>query len=180
MKLDGHVGLHPALAPLKALFDGGHLAVVQGVGYPNPSYSHFRSSEIWRRQDPSGPPAYGWLGRFYDNACNGLGQTHSMGMVALGASRVPPMLRAQGYIPPAISGPDEYRVLGGPETEEKENARRLEAIRKGCPGPREAADRARLHPEDRPGRLMRPSRSSARWQALKVDMDTRTPRWGRT
>src|SRR3954453_3228053 len=41
--LSDSVGLHPNLSKLKGLYDQGKLAVVQGVGYPNPNRSHFRS-----------------------------------------------------------------------------------------------------------------------------------------
>src|SRR5262245_39700978 len=52
LALDAAVGLHPGLAPLKARFDPGQLAVVRGVGYPNPDRSHFRSMDIWQTADP--------------------------------------------------------------------------------------------------------------------------------
>src|SRR5215217_1868646 len=42
LKLDNYLGVHPNLAPLKNLFDDGRMAIVQGVGYPNPNRSHFR------------------------------------------------------------------------------------------------------------------------------------------
>jgi uncharacterized protein (DUF1501 family) len=66
--LNGQVGLHPALAPLKPLFDEGQLGVVQGVGYPNPNRSHFRSMEIWHTATPERFEQTGWLGRYMD-AC---------------------------------------------------------------------------------------------------------------
>ena len=47
-KLNDHVGLHPQMQSAKALFDDGRLAIVQGVGYPNPDRSHFRSMRIWQ------------------------------------------------------------------------------------------------------------------------------------
>ena len=47
LKLNAKVGLHPSLMALKNIFDGGELAIIQGVGYPNPNRSHFRSIEIW-------------------------------------------------------------------------------------------------------------------------------------
>lgn len=55
------VGLHPALAGLAKSYEGGYLSVVQGVGYPNPNRSHFRSTEIWppRRMRKSPPPPAG-------------------------------------------------------------------------------------------------------------------------
>jgi uncharacterized protein (DUF1501 family) len=48
LKLDDRVGLHPALKELHQLWDSGDLAVIQGVGYPNPNRSHTRSMEIWQ------------------------------------------------------------------------------------------------------------------------------------
>ena len=48
LKLTDAVGLHPALKPAAELFQDGRLAIVQGVGYPNPNRSHFRSMAIWQ------------------------------------------------------------------------------------------------------------------------------------
>jgi uncharacterized protein (DUF1501 family) len=76
LKLDVAVGLHPALTGFKELFDAGHLSVVQGVGYPNPNRSHFRSTEIWQTaSDPDRFEREGWLGRYFDNACEGCDPT---------------------------------------------------------------------------------------------------------
>src|SRR5262245_4880206 len=47
LHLTDSIGLNPNLAKLKALYDQGKVAVVQGVGYPNPNRSHFRSMDIW-------------------------------------------------------------------------------------------------------------------------------------
>src|ERR1035441_8931034 len=47
LRLDNDLGLHPGLTGFKELYDAGRLAIVQGVGYPNPNRSHFRSTEIW-------------------------------------------------------------------------------------------------------------------------------------
>jgi uncharacterized protein (DUF1501 family) len=67
------VGLHPSLTKLKARFDRGDVAVVQGVGYPNADLSHFTSMGIWMNgwaggAQPGG--ATGWLGRFMDGLPN--------------------------------------------------------------------------------------------------------------
>jgi uncharacterized protein (DUF1501 family) len=48
LPLDVHTGLHPALKPLLPLWEQGQLGIVQGVGYPEPNLSHFRSIEIWQ------------------------------------------------------------------------------------------------------------------------------------
>src|SRR5262245_13327283 len=52
IRLDEHVVLHTALQGMKPLWDAGQLAVVQGVGYPNPDRSHFESMDIWLLGDP--------------------------------------------------------------------------------------------------------------------------------
>jgi uncharacterized protein (DUF1501 family) len=70
--LDSKTGLHPALAGLSAAYQDGHLAVVQAVGYPNPNRSHFRSTEIWATAtDENQSSTTGWIGRYFDNACQG-------------------------------------------------------------------------------------------------------------
>jgi uncharacterized protein (DUF1501 family) len=72
LRLDSKTGLHPALAGLSAAYQDGHLAVVQAVGYPNPNRSHFRSTEIWATAtDENLSSTTGWIGRYFDNACQG-------------------------------------------------------------------------------------------------------------
>ncbi len=63
VKVDDEVGLHPALRPLAAQLDRGQIAIVNGVGYPEPDYSHFRATEIWYTAEPRGAPTDGWIGR---------------------------------------------------------------------------------------------------------------------
>jgi uncharacterized protein (DUF1501 family) len=62
VKLNDKLGLHSALAPLKDLWSGGQLAVVENVGYPNPSLSHFQSMDVWETMDLEGRE--GWLGKY--------------------------------------------------------------------------------------------------------------------
>jgi uncharacterized protein (DUF1501 family) len=72
LRLTDHFGLNPKLVGLKSLHDEGHLAIVQGVGYPNPNRSHFRSTEIWHTaSDSSVTEKYGWMGRYFDSCCKG-------------------------------------------------------------------------------------------------------------
>src|SRR5688572_1422183 len=66
LQLDQSTGLHPSLAPLMPLWEAKELAVVQGLGYPNPNLSHFRSIEIW--DTAAGSSEYlpdGWLARAF-------------------------------------------------------------------------------------------------------------------
>jgi uncharacterized protein (DUF1501 family) len=69
VQLTERVGLHPALAPLKPVWDAGELAVVQGVGYPEPNLSHFRSIEIWDTASKSDEYLdEGWLARAFERS----------------------------------------------------------------------------------------------------------------
>jgi uncharacterized protein (DUF1501 family) len=63
LKIDDNVGFNPNMAPLKRLYDEGKVAVIQGVGYPNPNRSHFRSMDIWHTCEPDKQGTEGWLGR---------------------------------------------------------------------------------------------------------------------
>ncbi len=76
LKINDDIGFHGAMSGFKNLYDSGNLAVVQGVGYPNPNRSHFRSTEIWQTaSDSDRVEKYGWLGRYFDNACAGADPT---------------------------------------------------------------------------------------------------------
>ena len=68
LKIDDRIGVHPALAPLLELYKEGRVALVQGVGYPNPDRSHFRATEIWETAAPDRPVQTGWLGRYLDRS----------------------------------------------------------------------------------------------------------------
>ena len=63
LKIDDHIGFNPALGPIKDLFDQGKVAIILGVGYPNPNRSHFRSMDIWHTCEPEKVGNEGWLGR---------------------------------------------------------------------------------------------------------------------
>lgn len=65
-------GLHPSLTSLKELYDDGSLGILNGVGYPNPDRSHFRSMDIWQTASNSNEYiSTGWLGRYLDAQCTG-------------------------------------------------------------------------------------------------------------
>jgi uncharacterized protein (DUF1501 family) len=70
--LSDQLGLNPALQPLKDLYDKGWMTILNGVGYPNPDRSHFRSMDIWHTGSGSSEfLSTGWLGRYLDSACTG-------------------------------------------------------------------------------------------------------------
>ena len=66
LRLDDMFGLHPAMSGLRAMWDRGRVAIVRGVGYPNPNRSHFRSMDIWQTATPEAYVPTGWLGRWLD------------------------------------------------------------------------------------------------------------------
>jgi len=61
--INDQLAFHPAMAPLKTFWDEGKLAIFLGIGYPHPSYSHFRSIDIWHTCEPDQVGVDGWLGR---------------------------------------------------------------------------------------------------------------------
>ena len=63
LPIDGDVGFHPTMSPLKAMYDQGKMAVLHGVGYANSPRSHFRSMDIWHTCEPDTMGTEGWLGR---------------------------------------------------------------------------------------------------------------------
>ncbi|MDH3649281.1 MAG: DUF1501 domain-containing protein [Saprospiraceae bacterium] len=71
LKMSDMMGLHPAMAPLREIYDSGEMTVVNGVGYPNPNRSHFRSMDIWHSAgDGHRNEQTGWIGRYLDSNCN--------------------------------------------------------------------------------------------------------------
>ncbi len=82
LHLSDTVGLHQNLDKLKGLYDQGRVAVLQGVGYPNPNRSHFRSMDIWHSARPDVFERTGWLGRYIE-ACQ-CGQQDSVPAISVG------------------------------------------------------------------------------------------------
>jgi len=106
LKLNDYAGLNGKMAGLKALFDEGHLGVIQGVGYPNPNRSHFRSTEIWQTaSDADRNATEGWLGRYFDNCCAGADPTVG---VAIGGE-MPQAFSAKNPTGVTFSRPEQYR-----------------------------------------------------------------------
>jgi uncharacterized protein (DUF1501 family) len=108
LKLNGEIGFHGAMTGFKNLYDSGNLAVVQGVGYPNPNRSHFRSTEIWQTASDSDViEKYGWLGRYFDNACAGADPT--VGVVV--GRQLPESFFAQTPKGICFDNPQNYRFM---------------------------------------------------------------------
>jgi len=63
LPINDEIGFNPNMGPIKRLYDDGHVAVIQGIGYPKASRSHFRSMDIWHTCEPDKVGDEGWLGR---------------------------------------------------------------------------------------------------------------------
>src|SRR6185312_1675689 len=66
LRLDDSWGLNPAMKGMAQLWQQQKLAIVRGVGYPQPDHSHFRSMDIWQTGSPQAPVNTGWIGRWLD------------------------------------------------------------------------------------------------------------------
>jgi uncharacterized protein (DUF1501 family) len=91
LRIDDHLGFHPSLNALSELYKNDRLAVIQGVGYPNPNRSHFESMDIWQSADPRGKISNGWLAR-------------SLGQVRLQPGRIAAFHLGQQQLPLALKG----------------------------------------------------------------------------
>lgn len=108
LKLSDDVGFHPSLTGFKDLYDSGRLSVIQGIGYPNPNRSHFRSTEIWQTASDSEKfEKYGWLGRYFDNTCSG--SDPSIG-VSIGR-QMPQAFAAKHPLGISLENPQQYRFI---------------------------------------------------------------------
>lgn len=115
LKLDSDVGLHPSLSGLRELYDEGKLAIVQGVGYPNPDRSHFRSMDIWQSAQPANEnPRDGWLGRALEWQFDQ--QPALAEALALGTDRLPLSLVSTRVTVPTLSRLEEFQLVDGQGT----------------------------------------------------------------
>jgi len=108
LAIDANVGFNPQMRALKVMYDKGEVAVVQGVGYPNPDHSHFRSTEIWQTAAPETYEHTGWLGRYLDEA--GLPKNNLFNGVAV-AQVLPEVLVSNQVDVPSIASLNGYGLL---------------------------------------------------------------------
>lgn len=111
IKLNGEVGLHPAMRDAGKLLESGRLAIVPGVGYPNPSRSHFRSMAIWQsaRLDEREHNGLGWVGRGLDQSSPT--RDGAPAAMLMGADDPPTALRGKRSITAALDRLDDYALI---------------------------------------------------------------------
>ncbi len=108
IKIDDQVGLHPALRGAGDMLNDGKLAIVQGVGYPNPNRSHFRSMAIWHtaRFRESEHSSYGWAGRALDSAT----RTGGADAIFVGDEKLPLALRGRRSVATSMLNADDLTL----------------------------------------------------------------------
>jgi uncharacterized protein (DUF1501 family) len=113
------IGLHPGMGAMSKLLGDGKVAVVQGVGYPNPDRSHFRSMEIWETaRTETGAIETGWLGRALDAAPQAPGG--DIAALNVGARSLPLAFRSKKSEVPSLENLDQYRLkLAGADADKR-------------------------------------------------------------
>jgi len=127
LRIDDRIGLNPVMAPLDDMFKDGKVALVQGVGYPNPNRSHFEATQIWETASPDAPVSNGWLGRYLDRTIpvqNLNDPAAIFSAVALGDT-VPTALIAQHVDVPAIGALNTFGYFTGKDAASKNTAGQL-------------------------------------------------------
>ena len=164
-KISETLGLHPGLSGLETLWKRERLGIVNGVGYPQPNYSHFRATEIWYTAQPERTPVDGWLGRALDAGVS----DKPLRAVALGqGGAAQPRVREPGRrhddrllaVPPAAGhGGRGGRVGRVPQPARPSGRGR----RRGCAGDRGRRPHRKAEARDRDPSRAAWARSSARW-----------------
>jgi len=124
LPIDDRIGLNPVMGGLHELYEEGHLAIVQGVGYPNPNRSHFEATQIWETASPDRPLTTGWLGRYLDRtvpASTAASDVELFTAVTLG-DNVPTALIAQHVDVPAIGALNTFGYNAGKDSASKTTA----------------------------------------------------------
>jgi uncharacterized protein (DUF1501 family) len=127
LPLSNDWGLNQNLKGIKSLWDQGKVAIVQGVGYPNPSFSHFESIRVWETGDPTRRQVDGWLGRTLQQAYDSYG--HPLSGCACGATDVPGALRDLQATVTVVNNQKQFGFTGGADVEAA-----VGALYKGTPG----------------------------------------------
>ena len=109
LPLDDQLGFHPSLTGFKELYDSGNMTIIQGVGYPNPNRSHFRSRDIWHTAEAEEIGKNGWLAKYFDSL-EGSGSLQGINI----GGRVPKAMISESGSSPSISSIDTYKLETDP------------------------------------------------------------------
>jgi uncharacterized protein (DUF1501 family) len=116
LPINDRIGFNPALEPIKALWDQGKVAIIQGIGYPHPNRSHFRSMDIWHTCEPDKVGTEGWLGR----AIRDIDPRHDNVLTGVNFGRgLPRALAVPGVPVASVGNLETYGVLTGIQGEDQ-------------------------------------------------------------
>jgi uncharacterized protein (DUF1501 family) len=107
LPLDDHAAFHPSFERMKDIFDAGKLAVIEGVGYQNPNFSHFKAMDIWQFADPEGKVNEGWLGRYFEGLTDADG--HPLTGLSYG-NRLPESFQSDKLSIPAVASLEAFQL----------------------------------------------------------------------
>jgi uncharacterized protein (DUF1501 family) len=123
-KITPEIGLHPGMGGFAKLLEGGKLSIAQGVGYPNPDRSHFRSMEIWETgrldNDPKSVET-GWLGRALDARPARPGDDPPA--LNIGNRALPQALHSRKTEVPSLENLESYKLQGTGSEPERQATR---------------------------------------------------------
>jgi uncharacterized protein (DUF1501 family) len=116
LPINDRIGFNPAMEPIKALWDEGKVAIIQGIGYPHPNRSHFRSMHIWHTCEPDKVGTEGWLGR----TIRDLDPNHDNVLTGVNFGRgLPSALAVPGVPVASVGNLETYGVLTGIQGEDQ-------------------------------------------------------------
>jgi len=116
LAINNSIGFHPAMGPIKKLYDEGKVAIIQGIGYPKPSRSHFRSMDIWHTCEPTKVGDEGWVGR----AIRDIDPAKENVLTGVNFGRgLPRALAVPGVPVASVGNLETYGVLTGIEAEDQ-------------------------------------------------------------
>ena len=103
-RIDDQYGFQSGMAGFERLYKDGNLAIVHGVGYDNPSFSHFTSMAYWHTGAPNSGDAYGWLGRLADS----LDPAGADSFLVDVEARQSLAVQARAHVPLVFNNPDHF------------------------------------------------------------------------
>lgn len=108
LTINNEIGLNPNMANFKKFYDEGKMAIVQGVGYPNPNRSHFRSTDIWETANPETVVGTGWLGNYLDATLCESNCSTNVPAASIGRA-LPLSLRGEQIVVPSIANLESFQ-----------------------------------------------------------------------
>src|SRR5216683_776916 len=138
IKVSDDIGIHPALTGFNPFLKEGQLAIVQGIGYPNPDRSHFESMDVWQSGDPKRKVGTGWIARSVSEFGEKGG---SLPVIQIGPNRLPLALQGAPGGVVSIADSKAYRLdLGkGDPADQKDRRKLMEDLSKPA-GPDNSED----------------------------------------